>query len=118
METRSKLVDDFVSLSLKARDASKAAKKAKEDLIECLEKEGIAVGCVSGDNHSVEVGSKISRKWDSQSIEAVYGAVLPEFIKRTLSISNSVYESLPEEDKKQLDGCYLQEKNVTLKIIS
>lgn len=114
------LVDDFVRKSYEAKNFAKEAKQAKETLLNTLVESGMVSDVeleVNGLDHSVKVKEKKTKKWDTQELEALYGQTLPEFINRKLSIADSIYESLSQEERNILDNCYTPETVVVVRII-
>lgn len=114
------LVDNFVRKSYEAKKIAREAKDAKESLVKMLTENG-GVSEVeaeySGQDHSVKVKEKKVRKWDSKELEALYGQSLPEFVSRKLSIADSIYESLSEEERQMLGNCFSPEASVVVRIV-
>ena len=114
------LVDDFVRKSYQAKNFAKEAKQAKETLLNTIVETGMVSDVeleINGSDHTVKVKEKKTRKWDSKELEALYGQTLPEFVSRKLSIADSIYESLSEEERDVLNNCFTPEATVVVRII-
>lgn len=121
MPNLKELVDNFVCKSYEAKKIAREAKDAKESLVKMLIENG-GVSEVeaeyNGQDHSVKVKEKKVRKWDSKELEALYGQSLPQFFSRKLSIADSIYESLSEEERQMLSNCFSPEASVVVRIVN